>query len=256
MSFLHELDVLRNARVEAVINPALGARLASLQIDGLELLTEAGSFPMVPWAGRIRDAVLNVDGQQYQLPVGKDGNAIHGLARNEPWEQIGVGRYIRPIADPWPTRGMAMLEYQLLQDGIRTILTWDDGTDFPVSMGLHPWFNRRLDAGDDVELTFSPTRMVERDGALPTGRLVEPTSAPWDDCFDVDGDPVLTWPGALEVTLSSSSRWWVVFTEPEHAVCVEPQTAPPDAFHHDALKPPGGWPTSLTFEIRARSLRA
>ena len=57
---------------------------------------------------------------------------------------------------------------------------------------------------------------------------------PWDDCFGgVERSPVLTWPGVLRVELQSACPYWVVFTERAHAVCVEPQTAPPDALNHD-----------------------
>jgi aldose 1-epimerase len=40
---------------------------------------------------------------------------------------------------------------------------------------------------------------------------------------------VLAWPGLLRLELSSSCPWWVVYSMPEHAICVEPQSGPPDA---------------------------
>lgn len=245
--------VLANERVRATVDPSKGARLTSLQIDGLELLAEAGSFPMVPWAGRVRAGRLNVAGQTYDLPLGKDGNAIHGLGRNVEWQQLGEGRYSCQLGDPWPSTGVAELRYELLPAGVRTTLTWDDDTDLPCSIGLHPWFNRRLSAGDDVVLSLQPAAMVERgtDG-LPTGRLVEPGPGPWDDCFRLEAAPVLTWPGAIEIELTSTSPWWVVFTEREATVCVEPQTAPPDAFDHPSLQPDGPWPRQLVFDLVAR----
>jgi aldose 1-epimerase len=41
----------------------------------------------------------------------------------------------------------------------------------------------------------------------------------------------LRWPGAVEVTLSSDVSLAVIYDQPEHAVCVEPQTDPPDALN-------------------------
>lgn len=248
--------VLENDFIRATIDPSRGARLTSLQVDGLELLAEGGSFPMVPWAGRVREGKLVIGDTTHDLPLGKDGNAIHGLGRNVPWEQVTEGNYRCQIGAPWPSEGVAELRYELLADGLRTTLSWSDGTKLPCSMGLHPWFNRRLAVGEDVVMDLSATTMVERgiDG-LPTGRLVEPRPGPWDDCFQLSGSPVLTWPGALEVTLSSTSPWWVVYDEPEATVCVEPQTAPPDAFDHPTLQPQGAWPRSLTLELVARPLR-
>lgn len=245
-------DVLDNGRVQAAIDPSRGARLTSLVIDGHELLADEGSFPMVPWAGRIRDGLLTVDGQTHQLPLAKDGNAIHGLGRDVAWERSGDGAYQCEIGAPWPTSGLASLTYELLPGGIRTTLSWDDGTDLPCSIGLHPWFRRRLDVGGDVSLTFDPDAMVERgDDALPTGRLINPTPGPWDDCFHFEGAPVLTWHNALSVSLSSSAPWWVVYDVPDDTVCVEPQTAPADAFGHPELEPDGPWPRSMVFEINA-----
>jgi aldose 1-epimerase len=245
--------VLHNDRVRASVDPRRGARLISLSIDGHELLAEGGCFPMIPWAGRIRDGTFTVDGVTYDLPLDKDGNAIHGLGRNVEWEMTAPGTFQRVLGAPWPTEGTAQLHYELLDDGLRTTLSWDDGTEVPCSMGLHPWFRRRLDSGDDVVLTFDPEVMVEREGRLPTGRLIEPRPGPWDDCFRVPTSPVLTWPGQLAVSLSSSSPWWVVYDEPAETVCVEPQTAPPDAFEHPALQPDGAWPRSLWFDVRARA---
>lgn len=52
---------------------------------------------------------------------------------------------------------------------------------------------------------------------------------PWDDCFTgLRSAPRLTWPGVLGLELTSSCDHWVVYDEPRDAVCVEPQTAPPD----------------------------
>src|SRR5690606_1440901 len=146
-----------------------------------------------PWAGRIRDGLFTHDGTTHQLPLSKDGNAIHGLGRNVAWDRTGEGAYRCEIGTPWPTTGVASLHYELLPGGIRTTLSWDDGTDGPCSAGLHPWFRRRLEVGGAAELSFAPDAMVERgaDG-LPTGRLVDPSPGPWDDCFRDHGSPVLT----------------------------------------------------------------
>jgi len=245
-------SVLENARVRAIVDPKRGALLASLTIDGHEVLTEDGSFVMVPWAGRIRDGLFAVDGVTHQLPVGDDGNAIHGLGRDAAWDAVDANTFQCEIGAPWPTKGVARLHYEMLPDGLRTTLTWEDGTDLPCSIGLHPSFRRRLDTGGELVLTLLADQMVERgDDLLPTGRLVPPQPPPWDDCFRVTGSPVLTWPGALAVTLSSSTAWWVVYDKPADAICVEPQSAPPDAFAHGALRPDKPWPRTLWFEIRA-----
>jgi galactose mutarotase-like enzyme len=68
---------------------------------------------------------------------------------------------------------------------------------------------------------------------IPTGEVVRPIPPePWDDCFvELDRSPAVRWPGALEVTVASDAAWWVVFTEREEGVCVEPQTGPPNGLN-------------------------
>lgn len=258
-------DVLSNDRVRAVIDPARGARLVSLVFDGLEVLTRSsdpsmdpaiadGCFPMVPWAGRVRDGRMALGGEIYQLPQTSSDHALHGLGHVLPWERVADGAYECAIGAPWPTEGVATLTYELLDDGIRIELSWDDDTEAPCSIGLHPWFRRRLDTGEELIASLKPDVMIERgDDGLPTGRLVDPTPRPWDDCFRLASEPVLTWPGALELTLTSSASWWVVFDEQADTVCVEPQTAPPDAFGRPTLQPDGPWPHGVWLELTART---
>ena len=258
-------DVLENDRVRAVIDPTRGARLVSLVIDGHEVLARAsdpdidpaiadGCFPMVPWAGRIRDGRLALGDRGYQLPQTDGDHAMHGLGHVSAWDRVAEGAYELAIGAPWPTEGVATQTYQLLDDGIRIELSWDDDTAAPCSIGLHPWFRRRLHSGEELMASLQPEVMVERgsDG-LPTGELVDPTAGPWDDCFRLGSTPVLTWPGALELTLSSSADWWVIYDEPDDTLCVEPQTAPPDAFDHPTLQPAGPWPHGVWLENSARA---
>ena len=63
-----------------------------------------------------------------------------------------------------------------------------------------------------------------------------PTPRPWDDAFtEVVLPPRLTWPGVLTLDLRTTAPFWVVFDERDDAICVEPQTAPPDAFNLAAV---------------------
>ena len=83
----------------------------------------------------------------------------------------------------------------------------------------------------DADLTTAELYRRDDDG-IPDGTLVPAPAGPWDDCFtDLRRSPVLRWPGVLELTLDSDCRDWVVYTVPTEAICVEPQTAPPDALN-------------------------
>lgn len=122
-----------------------------------------------------------------------------------------------------------------LDDGGRWTSLAVDGLELlagqPVTLGWHPWFVRRLPHGGPLALRVHPGGRYLRDrSGLPTRELGAAGRAPYDDCFvDVADPPVLTWPGALELTLVSATRTWVLYDRLPEALCVEPQTGPPDA---------------------------
>jgi aldose 1-epimerase len=104
----------------------------------------------------------------------------------------------------------------------------------PVSCGWHPWFRRRLDGGDPARVLLDAAFMLARDGeGIATRARVPPPPAPWDDCFGGTGPVVIEWPDLLRLRIESTCDWVVVYDEREDAVCVEPQTAPPDDLNHD-----------------------
>ncbi len=255
--------VLEAEGVRAEVDPDNGARLVSLQFDGHEVLATGhtpegerigdGCFPMAPWAGRIGGGRIEHAGVIATLPVDADGNAKHGLVRSVPWEQVTPTAFACRVGDPWPQPGEARINYVLTPHTISVELAWNDATDFPCSLGLHPWFLDTLATGEHVELDLDALAMVERgERQLPTGRLVPVQPGPWDDCFRMGRSPILTWPGAISIRLDSTSPWWVVYDEPAFATCVEPQTAPPDAFAHPEFHPLlDDWPRSLTLTITA-----
>jgi aldose 1-epimerase len=41
--------------------------------------------------------------------------------------------------------------------------------------------------------------------------------------------PSVVWEGAARLDIESDAPYWVVYTEDTEGVCVEPETAPPDA---------------------------
>lgn len=226
--------VLRAGSAVLTISPADGGRIASLVIDGEErLVTEGdgpirwGSYPMAPWAGRIRDGRFTFRGRDVQLPLNLPPHAIHGTVFERAWTVDGPDALSIDLGPDWPFAGRVSQRFSLHDDGLRVHLELKAEEPMPVVVGWHPWFRR------PVEVAVTPGRMYERgDDGLPTGRLVAPRPRPWDDCFvDLTGPPVLTWPDGLRLTVTSSADHWVVYDEAPSGICVEPQTGPPDAFN-------------------------
>ena len=223
----------------ATLDPDAGGRLASLVVAGRERLvtdgpgpTMWGCFPMAPWAGRVRDGRFRWAGATHQLPRRLPPHALHGTVLDRPWtveSTDGAGAVLSaPLGPGWPWPGRARQELRLRPEGLDLRLeVHADGDPFPASCGWHPWFRR------PVELELDAESLWQRDATdIPTGELVPaPASVEGlDDCLTgLRRPPRLRWPDGLVLDVVSDCEHVVVFTEPEHARCVEPQTGPPDA---------------------------
>ncbi|CAL9298457.1 aldose 1-epimerase [Streptomyces sp. R02] len=234
---------------EVDVLPGNGGRVGGLRLGGVELLRQGeryGCFPMVPWCGRLRDGRFRDGATVQQMPLNAPPHAIHGTARNAPWRTArrsgdeAVLTY--DLVDPWPYAGRVTQQVALTEESLTLTMgveTYE--SSFPAQIGWHPWFNRNL-GGEDVRIDFAPAWQEERgEDHLPTGKRVDPTPGPWDDCFGMpDGvDVTLTWPGQLRLKVTSRVEWVVVYDEQAEAVCVEPQTGPPDGLNtHPRLVTP------------------
>ncbi len=232
-----------------IVFPSAGARIGQITVGGQPLLVDEpgaaehhpmmwGSFAMVPWAGRIRQGRFSFQGVDHQLPINhhdgpdpRQAHAIHGVGFDHAWriEDASDRSCTCSCELDWAFGGTVNQTIALSGGGVTVTLTLEStGDEFPAEIGWHPWF-RKPD-----HLEFSPTAMYRRDRfGIPTGELIEPTAGPWDDCF-VNTDPVVLGydrTAAPAVTVASDCDHWVLFDEPEHATCAEPQSGPPDAFN-------------------------
>ena len=221
------------------ISPVEGGRVATLKVGGIDLIvgpdpslpaTGWGSYPMVPWAGRIRHGRFSFDGADYGMPINFSPHAIHGTGFEQPWAVTGGDSATATLTCrlDWVFGGEADQLIELAEDSLTCNLgVRAGGRAMPCTLGWHPWFVKP----QRVDLRFE--RMYLRDDDYITdGRTVSPPPPPpWDDCF---AGPLATprlWIDDLEVSISSDCNYWVVYDMPVYATCVEPQTALPDAFN-------------------------
>lgn len=262
-----DLLVLESGDARLEISPAAGGRLASFVVGGSELLARTGSgpfywgcFPMVPYAGRIRDGTFDFEGRRVNLPRTMPPHAIHGTVLDRPWTVVDGGTLAIDLGPDWPFAGLVTQRFDLEDDELRVSLTLEADEPMPGAVGWHPWFPRRLSgsrarpaaASAPAVLGFDAARMFVRDAeGIPTGEFVEPTARPWDDCFSgLRSPPTLSWPGVLSLELTSSCDYWVVYDEPADTICVEPQSAPPDFVHLDPVVVMPGRPLTETMTWR------
>jgi aldose 1-epimerase len=263
------LLVLESGGARLEISPAAGGRMGSFVVDGHELLARAGSgpfdggsFPMVPYPGRIRDGTFEFDGRRVDLPRNLPPHAIHGTVFDRAWAIVDERTLSIDLGPVWPFAGRVTQQFDLEDEELRTSLTLEADQPMPGAVGWHPWFPRRLTgsatkpaaASPPAILRFDAARMFVRDAAgIPTGELIEPTARPWDDCFTgLRSPPILTWPGVLSLELTSSCDYWVVYDEPADTICVEPQSSPPDFVHIDPVVVTPDQPLTATMTWRWR----
>lgn len=229
-------------RLRVAIAPQAGGRVAQIHCDGIDHLVghdEAGqamiawgSYPMLPWAGRIRHGRFGFQGREYQLPLNLGEHAIHGVAFAMPWQVEAHETHAvelslaLPEDERWPFGGTAHQRIEVGEDRLEMELSVRAGpVPMPAAIGWHPWFRK------PERLLFSPSRMYPRDQeGIATLPLVEPLPGPWDDCF-INQAPVVLQRAGQRLQLSSDCTNWVIYDQTAHATCIEPQSGPPDAFN-------------------------
>ncbi len=226
------------------VDPADGGRWTSWRVGDLELLSGAdtgvgaefnhGCFPMAPYAGRVRDGRLVLEGREHRLPLRGGGHAIHGTVAGRAWTVVAAdgdkAELTTALGPDWPAAGTVRQRLRLRADALETELELHAAQPMPVTIGWHPWFPRRLaDASAELSLRGGAQWIKGPDG-LPTGALDTPGPGPYDDAFrGLAEPPALSWPGVLRLQLESSASDVVVFDALPDVVCLEPQTGPPDA---------------------------
>jgi aldose 1-epimerase len=262
-----DVVTVRAGDAALTIDPVEGGRFSSLVVRGHELLVteglgpiEWGCYPMAPFAGRIRDGRFRFRGREHQLERNLPPNAIHGTVFTRSWDvnaqTMDRAELAADLGPGWPFRGHVTQTVDLRSDSLEARLDLEAEEPMPAWFGWHPWFRREI-GGATAELEFTAGRMYARgpDG-LPTGELVKPGPPPWDDAFiGVVPPPRLTWPGVLTLEIDSPASVWVVYDERPDKLCVEPQSAPPDAINLRSIEAPlvePGRPASLTMSWRWR----
>ena len=226
--------------VEVRVEPDDGSRITSMRIDGVELLVTAGEspfdwglYPMVPYAGRVRDAILRHGGASHQLPVNAAPHSMHGTAVHRAWEVrsfTGDGVLLSTDLGPhWPFPGSVDHLVRVTPIGLACELTVACGTvDMPAQVGWHPWFRKPCTAA------FEAAEMLVRDthGIVTTDRAPAPSSN-LDDCVvGMVAPPRITVDG-ITVEIRSDCDHWVIYDMSPVGTCIEPQSGPPNGINDD-----------------------
>ena len=250
---------LKSADVVLRIDPEDGGRIVSLLVGGVErILPKArarattpplywGSYPMVPWPGRLAQGRIPTDAGEVRLEPNLPPSAIHGLGFDKPWEVLErTDTAVTMACDMsglgWPFGGRARQTLQLGSSSLDLEMELGEYTRAgPAGLGWHPWF-ARMEPGD-VALRVDAREVLVVDADLvPTGETRRVTASEdlrsgpplvdrrLDHVYVGAKSPaVVRWPDLeLRIEFEQEMNTVVVHT-PIEGVCVEPQTMWPNA---------------------------
>jgi aldose 1-epimerase len=282
--------MLELERLRLVLNPRLGASIVALAIgdqDGRwapvlrtmagdsESASDAGSFVMLPWTNRIKDARFRFEDQRFALRTNtSDGSAIHGVARNLPWtiadrspitaRFILDSRSFDPETINYPFMFGAVQRFEISPNTVEIDLSITnlDERPIPVGCGHHPYIHRHLFSdADDLRIRLDVSGRYPTAGCIPTDEPIDdpicgslragkPIANPGlDDVFaGFGGLAQFDWAASnvrMTMRCSTNLNHLVLYTptnaqgEPEEFVCVEPVSMVNDGFNRLADGKPG-----------------
>jgi aldose 1-epimerase len=253
-----EVVHLESSKARVHVHPMNGARIGSFVVNDTPIFVASaastfdwGCYPMVPFAGRLRNATLTFRNAAYTFPANDPSgrpHAIHGTVFDTQWavESVSTSRVelTHELAAPWPFAGTVRHMVELSDTALTCTLSLTAHNDMPAMLGWHPWFVKPQSA----VLPFR-TMLQRGDNYLPTGRSVQAQLENADDCFtDLDGVIALTI-GDQHLQVQSDCSHWVVYNQPAHATCVEPQSGPPNEVNDAPFLLPAGETMTRHFTI-------
>ncbi|MDB5481800.1 MAG: aldose 1-epimerase [Caulobacteraceae bacterium] len=240
--------VLRAGALELALAPEVGGSIARFDLlkegarepimrpapDGGRDVLQAASFPLVPFANRIRGGTFECDGRMITLTPNMPGDRspLHGQGWLSVWsvesaDERSARLAFRHPGGEWPWTYDARQSFTLDENGLAVELACRNlsAEPMPCGLGLHPYFpcNRdtRLDAMVEAVWTIDADVLpVARESASGRYGLEDRAicGQGLDNGYDGwNGTTRITWPDrglALELTSADAERFQV-FSPPE-----------------------------------------
>lgn len=253
---------LAAGELSVVVEPAFGGRISAFRHGDIDLLhpipdaaprdlvdmASGGSFPLVPWSNRIRDARLTLGGETHLLSVTEHpaGHAIHGHGLRQIWSaeqgpHAVILRYGHVAGgEGWPWSYVAEQRFSLSETVLSVTLAVANTSHaaMPAGLGLHPYFPRTSGTRITcpVETAWPPTEADKFPAAGATAVPVDQDrSEPGPVPLGLDqgyggwsGLARIAWPErglALTMTGEAALGHVIVYTPPHRPYfCIEPVT--------------------------------
>jgi aldose 1-epimerase len=219
--------------ITAEIDLDNGGRIASLYASTTPLLVTHGEsllhwglYPMVPYAGRVRNAQLSFDSQMFSLRTNAAPHSIHGTVFDCSWNvdaHDATSILMSTDTGPhWPFAATVTHHIAVTDTFVRCELNITAHQTMPAQLGWHPWFVQPR----QVVTSFHSMLRRDDEGITTLDRL-DPLTPPVDDC-----------------------PYWVRYDAPGGDVCIEPQSGPPNGINSKPLILEQGQQFSRWMELR------
>lgn len=251
-----------NSQMTALVYPEFGGRIGSLSVGGKEIFVTGnahddplswGCYPMVPYAGRVRNAILEFADVQFPLRKNLPPHSIHGTVFDRPWSVIenSLSAVVLEIdlGTDWPFSGTVQHRIHLTDTSLDLQLSVKAIHSMPVQIGWHPWFLKPL----ATSLRFDAMLQRGSDGIATTHKIPQPAT-PVDDCFVNPEEPLTITIGGTQLKLSSDCSHWVLYDMPTHATCIEPQSGAPNGSNDDPFVLSSGSTLTKKFTLEVQQI--
>jgi aldose 1-epimerase len=246
---------LRAGPWSARLRPESGAAFDRLDFAGQPVLrpldgadpttTRAGAFWMAPWTNRLDGGAFPWAGTLHRFPLNRpdEGNALHGLFRDRPWQVVDSGPGHAALTQALraaPFDVTARLDIALTGEGVALALSLRNAgaTDCPLGIGWHPWFHRP--PGTRLDFTAETQLRADARGLPVAAEAARPGDWPGQDRHYAgwNGTARFATPDHT-VTLTATGAWsrnLQLFAPAETPVlCLEPVSHPPNAINDPAF---------------------
>ena len=261
-----KIITLQNNKIKLDLLPEVGGRISSLICDDFHFLRpiplhnlkslhlfKGGSFPLVPFSNRIKNAKFNFNELEYNLNQNAFPHAIHGHGYLSEWsivERSNASAKIiyrhQPDELGWPwsyeiTQSIHLNNFSCI---IELKLTNSSNSIMPFGFGIHPFFN----FNDEIRLKFfasrewdgqpedfpTKTKAIENNFNIRNGRAL------WKNektvCYEnFAGKVKIIWPyKKKKITMKVDkifNHLIVHVPKGEEYFCIEPVSHPTDGFN-------------------------
>ncbi len=230
-----------------------GAYVKSVQYNGIDIIkrsndghkTHGGIAPLFPYANRIENGSYTFMGRQYQFARTKEGNSIHGYAKDIKWDVE------EQEEDSVTLKTDLFRENEYPFHVICTLHICISGSRFcenanfylregkaPIAPGFHPYY--MVDENWEINLERRALKAMKKDEYFPSGDYVEfyknirsKRSGYFDDLFKYEGQIVLNTSQMRYTVERINSKYFMLYNgqfAENRSVAIEPMSSPVNSF--------------------------